>query len=226
MELYVVKLPKNIPKYEYELLLEVISPVQKKKVVSYKYKKDSYRSLLSEILVRFLAVQKYKILNDEIHMQFNPYGKPFIKGNPFYFNTSHSGDWVVVITDNKEVGIDVEKIQSFDIEIANHFFTSEECSDLNEKVDYNKLIYFYDLWTLKECFIKNVGKGLSLPLNSFSVSKHLDSITVKHSFNKDFYFQQYYLDESYIVSVCCLHNQFPGSYKTIAYADLIDEFKV
>ena len=34
----------------------------------------------------------------------------------------------------------------------------------------NKLIVF-DLWTLKESYIKTIGKGLYTPLNSFSIKK-------------------------------------------------------
>ena len=34
-----------------------------------------------------------------------------------------------------------------------------------------KINYFYDLWTLKESYIKTIGKGLYTPLNSFSIKR-------------------------------------------------------
>jgi len=46
-------------------------------------------------------------------------------------------------------------------------FSKEEASDLFAKEDNEKTEYFFELWTLKESYIKADGRGLSLPLNSF-----------------------------------------------------------
>jgi 4'-phosphopantetheinyl transferase len=47
------------------------------------------------------------------------------------------------------------------------FFTSEEQSYISASPDAN--IAFYEIWTKKEAYIKYIGKGLAVPLNSFSV---------------------------------------------------------
>ncbi|WP_257149478.1 4'-phosphopantetheinyl transferase family protein [Bacillus cereus] len=47
----------------------------------------------------------------------------------------------------------------------------KEIEDLNLKVLTEKNDYFYDLWTLKESYIKAIGTGLSTPFNSFTIKK-------------------------------------------------------
>ncbi|MEX1029766.1 MAG: 4'-phosphopantetheinyl transferase superfamily protein [Paenibacillaceae bacterium] len=42
------------------------------------------------------------------------------------------------------------------------FFSFDENKDLLDKPPNQRLAYFYDLWTLKESFIKAVGKGSML----------------------------------------------------------------
>ena len=44
---------------------------------------------------------------------YGPHGKPFLKGNPFYFNLSHSGGIVACAVQTCEVGLDVEKKREF-----------------------------------------------------------------------------------------------------------------
>lgn len=66
------------------------------------------------------------------------------------------------------MGVDVERIRSADLKIARRFFTDNEYRYIT-KTGSDIDIRFFEIWTKKEAFIKYIGKGLSIPLNSFDV---------------------------------------------------------
>ncbi|HKG53037.1 MAG TPA: 4'-phosphopantetheinyl transferase superfamily protein, partial [Anaerolineales bacterium] len=108
---------------------------------------------------------------------YNQYGKPFLapefSSYLLNFNLSHSGSMALyAITRNMEIGVDIECIQSdFEYEeIAQRFFSVNEVAVLRTIPTEKKLEAFYNCWTRKEAYIKALGKGLSLPLDSFEVS--------------------------------------------------------
>lgn len=134
------------------------------------FQQDSLRCLFGALLSRYAICKISNYKNDELKFDVNSYNKPFIiKPNNLCFNISHSGKWVVCAVSNNPVGIDVEYIKSIDFDIAKTFFTKEEYINLmNQDIKTKK--YFYLMWTLKESYVKADGRGLSLPLNSFSIN--------------------------------------------------------
>ena len=93
------------------------------------------------------------------------------------FNISHSGDWLVVAVMEKtehhkinELGVDIERCrQTTNIyPILNHYFTLEESKALLALPNDKQRERFFDLWALKESYIKAKGLGLALSLKSFS----------------------------------------------------------
>ncbi len=181
-------------------MLTLVSPKKRSKVENFIYKEDKCRSLIGEILVRKIICQKLELSNDQIVFKTNSYGKPYLVGYPdFHFNISHAGDWVVCAVDKKQVGVDIEKIKPIDYKIAKRFFSKQEYQDLMRK---ESLDYFYKLWTLKESYIKAMGKGLSIPLDLFTIK--VDKGEIKFSSEKytPGYFKQISLDNDYILSVC------------------------
>ncbi len=89
---------------------------------------------------------------------YNKYSKSYILEHPqLYFNLSHSKTW----------GGDIERIRGINLKIAERFFSNEEYMLINSKTGYNQFLCFYEYWTLKEAFVKAIGKGLVVSLDSF-----------------------------------------------------------
>ncbi len=97
------------------------------------------------------------------------------------FNISHSGDWLVIavikhsldetsMADNIELGVDIERYRTSTniYPILNHYFTKDESESLLTLNENDQRERFFDLWALKESYIKAKGLGLALSLKSFS----------------------------------------------------------
>jgi len=127
--------------------------------------------------------------------------------------TAHAGDWAVCAVGRLPIGIDIEQIKPIDLDIAERFFTSEEIRDLKQRPSGNQIGYFYEVWMLKESYIKATGMGLYCDLKSFSIKAGDDGISVqiKGCLHQPFYFRQYHIEDGYKLSVCASVNSFPGT---------------
>ena len=107
-----------------------------------------------------------------------PHGKPFLApvqaGNPpLNFNLSHTRDVVAcAVAVDARLGIDVQESgRPADVtSIAKRHFTAIERQLLTGCPPEEVEVRFAEIWTLKEAYIKAVGLGLSLPLDSFGFS--------------------------------------------------------
>jgi len=129
------------------------------------------RGLLRNILATYVGARP-----EYLTFSTNEFGKPFLD-EPFassgvYFNVSHSKDLVVIaVAFDRQIGVDVEFVRAIsDVDaIARRCFTDFERELLNGELDL-KTSNFFRCWTRKEAFVKAIGKGLSVPLNSFTAS--------------------------------------------------------
>lgn len=104
--------------------------------------------------------------------QSNDYGKPEIDPNcGLCFNVSHASELALcVIGCRSRVGVDVESLNRADeiASIASDVFSSPELAQFESLRGSAKLQRALSLWTLKEAYVKALGKGFSLPLKKFS----------------------------------------------------------
>lgn len=212
-KLYAINISKGIEPKTFAKLLQYVSKEKQERIKKIISNKDALRSLIGDILIRYIICRKFSILNENIVFEVNEYGKPSLKNfKDFYFNISHAGDWVVCVVGESDVGVDVELVKDIELNIANSFFSTEEYQDLMLQPEEERVDYFYELWTLKESYIKAVGKGLSMPLNSFYIVKNNNVIKVVSKNNPDnFCFKQYFLDSKHKLAICvhCILNT-PG----------------
>lgn len=101
--------------------------------------------------------------------------RPFVIGPPglppFQSNLSHTqGLAAVLITGAAHAGVDVEKIKNTgDLPlIATQIFAPVELASLSRLSGDAWVKRFFELWTLKEAYVKARGLGLTLPLKSIA----------------------------------------------------------
>jgi 4'-phosphopantetheinyl transferase len=104
----------------------------------------------------------------------NAFGKPRLADRPsVHFSLSHSGDRAVLaVSEQREIGIDIECVRPLDhLDLAQRYFHPNEVSAIEAvKAADEQRLAFYRIWTLKEAVVKAIGKGLSIPLDTFDVS--------------------------------------------------------
>lgn len=104
------------------------------------------------------------------------HGKPFLMGPPgerLQFNLSHSGDLGLVgWTTGRRLGVDIEVWRPLADEagLVRRYFSRAENAAYKALSPPDRRQGFFECWTRKEAYIKAVGRGLGLPLDSFDVS--------------------------------------------------------
>lgn len=115
-------------------------------------------------LAVYTVSQVLKLLQKPLDLKFNygRNGKPYFQDYPFYFNLSHSGEYVFCAISDREVGVDIQQFRPVDVvRLTRRFFTEEEQRALERCLDregQRKL--FYRLWTRKEAYGKLTGEGI------------------------------------------------------------------
>lgn len=207
-DIYAINIKDDITEIQIKHLLTIISEEKKQKIEKFRFKEDFLRSLYGDILARKLIANRIGIKSKNIKFYQNLNGKPYVFGKAgVYFNISHSKDWVVCVISKYECGIDIEKIKNIDMSIAERFFSKNEYKTLLYKKGKEQIELFYDLWTLKESYIKWKGKGFSIPLNSFEFIKKENSFNIVGPHNGKIFFKQFFIDDNYKLSVCMEENK-------------------
>lgn len=157
---------------EKKTILSLLSEDRQNRIANYRFEKDATQSMLSGLLLQYILKQEG--FGSEYNLTYNDYKKPYIDFNglhqdKFYFNISHSKDWIVCGTSTKELGIDIEKISTCHYDIAERFFHLDEYQYLLSRPQEMHSEVFYTYWTLKESFVKYIGKGIYIPLNEFLI---------------------------------------------------------
>ncbi|WP_447511873.1 4'-phosphopantetheinyl transferase family protein [Acinetobacter geminorum] len=169
--------------------------------------------LISRVLVKTVLADKLGISPHEVNIQLHPNGKPFVEGSKaVYFNLSHSANVIVLaVTEAGEIGIDVERLdREFEWRRVDSVLASSEIEWIkqNELIDPSSVYQrFFQIWTLKEAYIKCTGEGMSRhlkKLNFHVLPEHIWFLDSTRDVQKteEYYFQSYVYDHNFIFSIC------------------------
>ena len=128
-------------------------------------------TLAHDLLRRCLSTYR-PVEPDAWDFQTDAAGKPSLRSDPtLSFNLSHTRPLVAcAIAAGTPVGIDVERTTRLvDAgELAERYFSPFEVASLARCAESAVRPRFLELWTLKEAFVKAVGVGLTMSLDSMS----------------------------------------------------------
>ena len=109
-----------------------------------------------------------------VKIETDSYGKPHLRGEALLsFNLSHSGNLsLLALGEDKKLGIGIERIdRTVNVdEVPRRFFSPIEVEQIHGLPSESRELAFFVCWSRKEAFVKAVGRGLSFPLDGFSVS--------------------------------------------------------
>lgn len=123
-----------------------------------------------------------KLLETALRKEFNidlkyepraegEHGKPFLSYRPsLHYNISHSGDYVVCLLADQEVGIDVQVHRKANYErMLRRMVPEAQYDEILAGADAEQK--FFEQWVLREAYIKWTGEGLSRDLRSISMDE-------------------------------------------------------
>ena len=96
MKIYLADIASVLPRHR-----EYISPQRLQKTLRYRMPDDQKRCIAGSVLLRYF-------LGDTAILD-NGFGKP-VAENGVCFNLSHSGGWVLLAVDDRDVGCDIESV--------------------------------------------------------------------------------------------------------------------
>ena len=183
-----------------------LSPYRQQKIAILRNDRDRNRSLGAGLLLDHgLAV--YGLQERSVEYDIGQWGKPALKYHPeICFSLSHSGDYAICTIGDRPVGNDIEHVREGRLKVANRFFSEEELAWLYEaETEEERTGRMFRLWTMKESFLKVIGRGMSLSLKDFVIRMDEESgrARVRHSFDAKYYYMREYGEiDGYCTAVC------------------------
>ncbi|XP_020103646.1 uncharacterized protein LOC109720753 isoform X1 [Ananas comosus] len=164
--------------------MELLSSCERERVLSMNGERLQKGALLSRALVRTTLARYCRVNPQSIKFKTSKFGKPEIMWQhgdqcnqpSLQFNVSHSSSLIACgITVDVPIGIDVEekqrKTMSSISSLARRYFSPSEVEYLGSFSNTDaRQKEFIKLWTLKEAYVKALGRGFSgAPFKDFTI---------------------------------------------------------
>jgi len=172
-----VLFPLDVPPAEREPLADLLSVSERARADRFLSPTLGERFTVAHGRLRQLLAKPLGLAPEAIEFSTGAHGKPELAGaaadSGLRFNLSHSaGLGLVGWSWQRAIGVDVEVWRAMRDEAAlvRRFFSAAEILAWEALMTEQRVEAFFNLWTRKEAYIKALGRGLSLPLDSFDVS--------------------------------------------------------
>ncbi len=158
---------------------------------------ETAHALLKSAVRKYAEAKNIIISEENLVLDYLEYEKPYFRHYPeIYFNLSHCAGLAVCLLSARECGVDAESIREIRPGVVRKVFSPEEQILLQESAEPDKL--FTKIWTLKESYVKAIGRGIGFRMQEVSFQFRNDEILCSQQ-NADFYQTEY---EDYQISVC------------------------
>jgi len=185
-------------------------PERIRKISRLARKEDRLRSLAAGLLL-CEALGAPKILQEEG-------GKPRAVDGP-RFNLSHSGGYALLAVDDGPVGVDIEKWATwYEKEwpaLSRVAFHENERAALTRS-GTPPIGAFFDMWTLKESYVKMLGAGLSVEPASFVVKIEDCRERARVESDPGAHLRIYNI-EGYSAALCATHSNLPDKILEVVF---------
>jgi 4'-phosphopantetheinyl transferase len=126
------------------------------------------RSIVARGRLRVLLGQYMNLHPAKVPLTVGSQGKPQVRG--LEFNLSHSGDLVAYAFGLVPLGIDIEQRRSMDYgQLVERFFAEDEWQEWQQLPETAHAATFFQVWTVKEAYLKAIGTGLYRSLSTVPV---------------------------------------------------------
>lgn len=173
------------------ILKEFLSHEERLKSDKFHFETDRNTYILCHSLIRKILSGKLMIDPSEITIIYDGNNKPWLKGNPLFFNLSHTKEaFAFAVSDTVSLGVDMEDInRNIDFKaVVRTFFSIEEEKYILEEKKKSRDRFFL-LWTRKEALLKALGTGLIDNLQNVEVFRkenYLKRETLKNILNQNY----------------------------------------
>ncbi|WP_349947761.1 4'-phosphopantetheinyl transferase superfamily protein [Lacrimispora sp. BS-2] len=146
------------------------------------------------------------------------HGKPYLKDFPdIHYNISHTDGMVACAIGDRQLGIDVERIRPFRQNILKKVFSDAERHRMEEISEEDRSQYFFQIWTLKESYLKATGLGITIPLTTISFEWKEEAFFACSVPGASFH--QTMLEGDYVLSICTIGDEEINFGQNLVFSD-------
>jgi 4'-phosphopantetheinyl transferase len=157
--------------------IAALSEGERARAARFRFDADRDRFVASHAALRAILASYLDVAPASLEFGEGTHGKPFLAapadGRLLRFSLSHSGELALVaVTLGREVGVDVERVRPLDDldGLVARYLSPPEREALSRVAADDRLRAFFEIWTLKEAYLKACGDGLLRELDAFDVT--------------------------------------------------------
>jgi 4'-phosphopantetheinyl transferase len=145
---------------------DLLSQEEMRVALGHRFAKDCREFIVTRALLRQILARYAGRATADLCFDSDSSGKPVLRGTQsLHFSVSHSRDLALLAIAHRQVGIDVEYIQTIVLQQAliEQYLARPEQSHLQALPAEARAVALYRCWTQKEAVLKALGVGLLYP---------------------------------------------------------------